>query len=41
AGLDTIEGTTAYTTRGAGTWGPPVRFLVPPEISLLTLTRDA
>lgn len=38
AGLDVIEGTTAYTTRGAGTWGPPVRFLVPPEISVLTLT---
>lgn len=37
SGLDEIEGTTAYTTRGAGTWGPPVRFLVPPEIVILTL----
>ena len=37
-GLDEVEGTTAYTTRGAGTWGPPVRFLVPPEIAVLTLT---
>ena len=38
AGLDEIGGTTAYTTRGAGTWGPPTRVLVPPEVSLLTLT---
>lgn len=37
-GLDDIDGTTTYTTRGAGTWGPPMRVLVPPEISLLTLT---
>lgn len=39
SGLDEIDGTTAYTTRGAGTWGPPLRVLVPPEISILTLTR--
>jgi uncharacterized protein len=38
AGLDEVGGTTVYTTRGAGTWGPPTRVLVPPEISLLTLT---
>lgn len=38
SGLDTVDGTTAYTTRGAGTWGPPVRVLVPPEVSVLTLT---
>jgi predicted MPP superfamily phosphohydrolase len=38
AGLDEIAGTTAYTTRGAGTWGPPTRVLVPPEVTLLTLT---
>ena len=38
AGLDEIGGTTAYTTRGAGTWGPPTRVLVPPEVSVLTLT---
>lgn len=37
-GLDVIEGTTAYTTRGVGTWGPPARVLAPAEVSLLTLT---
>lgn len=38
AGLDVIDGTTAYTTRGVGTWGPPTRVLAPPEVSVLTLT---
>jgi uncharacterized protein len=38
AGLDEIGGTTAYTTRGAGTWGPPTRIGVPPEVAVLTLT---
>lgn len=38
AGLDEIGGTTAYTTRGAGTWGPPTRVGVPPEVVVLTLT---
>lgn len=38
AGLDVIEGTTAYTTRGVGTWGPPTRVLAPAEVSVLTLT---
>jgi predicted MPP superfamily phosphohydrolase len=37
AGLDEIGGTTAYTTRGAGTWGPPTRVGVPPEVVVLTL----
>lgn len=41
AGLDEIGGTTAYTTRGAGTWGPPARVGVPPEVVLLTLTAGA
>ncbi|MGB7364179.1 MAG: metallophosphoesterase [Rhodococcus sp. (in: high G+C Gram-positive bacteria)] len=36
-GVDTIGNTTLYTTRGAGTWGPPVRVAAPPEISLLEL----
>lgn len=39
AGLDVIDGTTAYTTRGVGTWGPPTRVLAPAEVSVLTLTR--
>ena len=26
-----------YVSRGTGYWGPPLRFLVPPEITLITL----
>ncbi|ORI20623.1 metallophosphoesterase [Rhodococcus sp. 1168] len=36
-GLDRIGGTTLFTTRGAGAWGPPVRVAAPPEISMLQL----
>lgn len=32
------DGTLLYTSRGTGTWGPPVRVLAPPEITLITLT---
>jgi hypothetical protein len=28
-----------YTSVGTGFWGPPNRFLVPPELTLLTLRR--
>lgn len=36
-GLDKVGDTAVYTTRGAGAWGPPVRVLAPPEITMLTL----
>lgn len=36
-GLDRIGNTVLYTTRGAGAWGPPVRVLAPPEITMFTL----
>jgi hypothetical protein len=26
-----------YTNRGGGTWGPPMRFLAPPEVTLIRL----
>jgi predicted MPP superfamily phosphohydrolase len=26
-----------YVSRGSGTWGPPVRFLAPPEVTLIEL----
>jgi hypothetical protein len=26
-----------YVSRGTGTWGPPIRFLAPPEITLFDL----
>jgi predicted MPP superfamily phosphohydrolase len=28
-----------YTSVGTGFWGPPSRFLVPPELTLLELQR--
>lgn len=29
-----------YISRGTGTWGPPVRFLAPPEITVIDLVRS-
>ncbi len=29
-----------YVNRGTGTWGPPVRFLAPPEITLIELVHS-
>jgi predicted MPP superfamily phosphohydrolase len=29
-----------YTSRGAGTWGPPMRFLNPPEVTVVDLIRS-
>jgi len=26
-----------YTSRGTGTWGPPIRLLAPPEITIIDL----
>jgi hypothetical protein len=37
AGRETIDGTQVYVTRGAGFWGPPVRFGAPPDISIIQL----
>ena len=37
AGLDTIDGTRLYVTRGVGAWGPPVRVGAPPDITVVTL----
>lgn len=30
-------GTWLYVNRGTGTWGPPIRFLAPPEITVIDL----
>jgi hypothetical protein len=39
-GLHSLEGgRKIYVSRGTGTWGPPVRFLVSPEITLIKLKR--
>ncbi|GGM10361.1 metallophosphoesterase [Dactylosporangium sucinum] len=37
AGLGNVDGTQVYVTRGAGFWGPPVRFGAPPDISVVEL----
>jgi predicted MPP superfamily phosphohydrolase len=29
-----------YTSRGTGSWGPPMRLFSPPEITLIELTAD-
>jgi predicted MPP superfamily phosphohydrolase len=29
-----------YVSRGAGTWGPPIRLFAPPEITLITITSN-
>ncbi|MBW2514566.1 MAG: metallophosphoesterase [Deltaproteobacteria bacterium] len=32
-------GSFAYVSRGSGTWGPPARFLSPPEVTLIEIVR--
>lgn len=34
-------GRTLYINRGAGTWGPPMRLLAPPEVTLVTIESSA
>jgi len=31
------RGSFLYVNRGAGTWGPPIRFLTPPEITIIDI----
>ncbi|MET0234968.1 MAG: metallophosphoesterase [Kibdelosporangium sp.] len=38
AGLEKIDDTWIYVTRGAGFWGPPVRVGASPEISMIQLS---
>jgi hypothetical protein len=33
-------GSVLYTSRGTGTWGPPMRILSPPEITLFEIVRQ-
>lgn len=40
AGLYPLDDDTVlYVSRGTGTWGPPIRFLTPPEITVLEIVR--
>ena len=34
---DLLKGSRLYASRGAGTWGPPIRFLAPPEFTVIDL----
>jgi predicted MPP superfamily phosphohydrolase len=33
------NGSVLYVSRGTGTWGPPIRFLAPPEVTVIELVR--
>lgn len=30
-----------YVSRGSGTWGPPIRFLAPPEVTIIDLVHSS
>lgn len=34
------DGSTLYTSRGSGTWGPPMRVLAPPEITVIDVLPE-
>ncbi|MGW8325021.1 MAG: metallophosphoesterase [Desulfobacterales bacterium] len=39
SGLSKLTGNALlYVSRGSGTWGPPVRFLSPPEVTIIDIT---
>jgi predicted MPP superfamily phosphohydrolase len=33
------DGSHIYVSRGSGTWGPPIRFLSPPEVTIIELSN--
>jgi predicted MPP superfamily phosphohydrolase len=35
--LNRIDDHWLYVSRGSGTWGPPIRFLAPPEVTIIDL----
>jgi hypothetical protein len=37
--FDFKNGTYMYVSRGSGTWGPPIRFLAPPEVTIIDLVH--
>ncbi|MBN2398703.1 MAG: metallophosphoesterase [Deltaproteobacteria bacterium] len=34
------DGSTLYVSRGSGTWGPPMRLMAPPEVTIIDLLHD-
>jgi uncharacterized protein len=39
--FDLSNGALLHVSRGSGTWGPPIRFLSPPEVTVIELVRKA
>ena len=40
AGLEVLkDNAKLYVSRGSGTWGPPMRFLAPPEVTVIDLVQ--
>ena len=35
------NGSKLYVSRGSGTWGPPMRFLSPPEVTIIEIKRKS
>lgn len=38
---DLGNGSLLHVSRGTGTWGPPIRFLAPPEVTVIELVRKS
>lgn len=38
--LNLHNGSVLYVSRGTGTWGPPIRFLSPPEVTVIDLAPE-
>jgi predicted MPP superfamily phosphohydrolase len=38
--FDLKENSHLYVSRGTGTWGPPIRFLSPPEVTVIDLVGE-
>ena len=40
SGLHNLGNSHVYVSRGSGTWGPPIRFLASPEVTVIDLVRS-
>lgn len=38
--LKLTDNSSLYVNRGSGTWGPPIRFLAPPEVTIIELVHE-
>jgi len=39
SGLHDLGHSHLYVSRGSGTWGPPIRFLAPPEVTVIEIVN--